>query len=37
LIPDEVRIGKVVKALKMEANIPGVRVWMQKQPASGAA
>lgn len=36
LIPDEVRIGKVVKALKLEANIPGVRVWMQKQPASGS-
>lgn len=37
LIPDEVRIRKVVNALKMDANIPGVRVWMKKQPASGAA
>lgn len=37
LMPDESRIGKVVKALKMDAQIPGVRVWMAKQPASGAA
>jgi uncharacterized membrane protein YqiK len=37
LIPDEVRIGKVVRALKTEANIAGVRVWMEKQPASKAS
>lgn len=37
LVPDEVRIGKVVRALKTEANIPGVRVWMEKQPASKAS
>jgi chromosome segregation ATPase len=37
LVPDEVRIGKVVRALKTDANIPGVRVWMEKQPASKAS
>jgi uncharacterized membrane protein YqiK len=36
-LADEVRIGKVVRALKTEARIPGVRVWMEKQPASKAA
>lgn len=36
-LADEVRIGKVVRALKTEAHIPGVRVWMEKQPASKAA
>lgn len=37
LIPDLVRIGKVVKALKTDARIPGVRVWLKKVPASGAS
>lgn len=36
-IADEIRIGKVVRALKTEARIPGVRVWMEKQPASKAS
>ena len=36
-LADETRIGKVVRALKTEARIPGVRVWMEKQPASKAA
>lgn len=36
LMPDETKIRKVVNALKMEADIPGVRVWMKKVPASGA-
>lgn len=37
LTVDEKKIGGVVRALKMDANIPGVRVWMEKQVASGAA
>lgn len=37
LMPDETRIRKVVNALKLDANIPGVRVWMEKQPASSSA
>ncbi|HLF13209.1 MAG TPA: hypothetical protein VJA26_18570 [Gammaproteobacteria bacterium] len=36
LVADESRIRKVVNALKMDANIPGVRVWMDKTPASRA-
>lgn len=30
LIPDEIKIGRVVRALKGEANIPGVRVYSEK-------
>ena len=37
LIPDEQRIRKVVGALKMDANIAGVRVWLEKVPASRAS
>lgn len=34
LVPDEQRIRKVVNALKMDAKIPGVRVYPDKQLAS---
>jgi hypothetical protein len=34
LIPDEVKIGRVVRALKSEAKIPGVRVWSEKSVSS---
>ena len=37
LAPDLVKIRAVVNALKTGANIPGVRVWMAKQPAASAA
>lgn len=36
LIPDESRIRKVVNALKADANIPGVRVYADKQQASAS-
>lgn len=36
-VVDESRIGKVVRALKGDARIAGVRVWMEKQPASRAS
>lgn len=34
LVPDESRIRKVANALKTDANIPGVRVWLEKAIAS---
>jgi hypothetical protein len=37
LVVDEVRIRKVVNALKADTNIPGVRVFEQKQLAAGSA
>lgn len=37
LIPDEIKIRKAVTALGLDANIPGVRVWMADQIAAGAA
>ncbi len=37
VVPDEARIRKVVNALKTDANIPGVRVWTERQIAAGAA
>lgn len=37
LVPDEKKIRGVVAALKTGANIPGVRVWMERQVAAGAA
>lgn len=37
LMPDEQRIRKVVNALKLDANIPGIRVWLDKTPASRAS
>lgn len=37
LVIDESRIRKVVQALRGDADIPGVRVWCEKQPASSAA
>ncbi len=30
LIPDETRIGQVVRALKKDCSIPGVRIWSEK-------
>lgn len=36
-IVDESRIGKVVRALKGDTQIAGVRVWMEKAPASRSA
>ncbi len=33
-MPDETKIRKVVQAMNTEANIPGVRVWMEPQIAS---
>jgi ribosomal protein S17E len=30
LSPDEVKIGRIVRALKSEAKIPGVRIWSEK-------
>lgn len=37
MVPDEKKIRGVVAALKTGANIPGVRVWMERQVAAGAA
>lgn len=37
LVVDDVKIRKVVAALKGDAKIPGVRVWPEKQIAAGAA
>lgn len=37
LVPDEARVRKVVSALKGDANIPGVRVYCEKQIAAGVA
>jgi hypothetical protein len=37
LVVDEVRLRKVVMALKGQTNIPGVRVFEQKRIAAGAA
>lgn len=37
LVIDESKIRKVVGALKADANIPGVRVYSEKQMAAGAA
>lgn len=37
LMPDEKKIAGVVRALKGDTNIPGVRVWSEKALASGAA
>jgi exonuclease VII large subunit len=37
LMPDEKKIGGVVRALKGDTNIPGVRVWTETMIASGAA
>lgn len=34
LMPDEKKIGQVVRALKGDANIPGVRVWEEKTLAA---
>jgi hypothetical protein len=34
LMPDEVKIGRVVRALKGEANIPGVSVWSKRTVAA---
>lgn len=34
---DEKKIGGVVRALKLQTNIPGVRVWEDKNIAAGAA
>jgi hypothetical protein len=35
--PDEQKIGGVVRALKGDTQIPGVRVWKENQIAAGAA
>lgn len=37
LVVDEVKLRKVVAALKGDTRIPGVRVWAEKQIAAGAA
>ena len=37
LTVDEKKIGAVVRALKGDTNIPGVRVWAEKSLAAGAA
>lgn len=37
LAVDEAKIRKVVQALKADAQIPGVRVWSERQLAAGAA
>lgn len=37
LVPDMTKIGGVVRSLRTDANIPGIRVWMEKQIAAGAA
>lgn len=37
LVPDLTKIRGVVNSLKTDANIPGVRIWMEKQIAAGAA
>jgi hypothetical protein len=34
-LPNETKIRQVVNALKMDANIPGVRVWEEEQQAWG--
>ena len=36
-VVDEARVRKVVQALKADANIPGVRVYSERQLAAGAA
>lgn len=36
-MPDEKKIGAVVRALKGDTNIPGVRVWAEKSLAAGSA
>lgn len=36
-MPDEKKIGGVVRAMKGDTNIPGVRVWPDKSIAAGAA
>jgi len=36
-VVDETKIRKIVQALKGDTNIPGVRVWSEKQIAAGAA
>lgn len=37
LVIDEAKIRKVVQALKADAQIPGVRVWSERQLAAGAS
>lgn len=37
LVPDESKIRRVVQAMKGDTKIPGVRVWAEKQLASGTA
>jgi len=37
LIPDEKKIGRIVRALKGDTAIPGVRVWAEKSTAVRAA
>lgn len=37
LMADEKKIGAIVRALKTEANIAGVEVWLEKEIAAGAA
>lgn len=32
--PDEVKIGRIVRALRSQANIPGVRIWSEKTVTS---
>ena len=34
LVPDEVKIGRIVRVLKGEAKIPGVRIWSEKSVSS---
>ena len=34
-ISDDVKIRKVVNALKMDTNIPGVKVWEEEQQVWG--
>lgn len=36
LTPDTVKIGRIVRALKHQANIPGVRTWSEKTVATRA-
>lgn len=36
-MPDEKKIGAIVRAMKGDTNIPGVRVWSEKNIAAGAA
>lgn len=37
LVPDESKIRRIVQAMKGDTKIPGVRVWAEKQLASGTA